>query len=63
MLENWGREESFDTHHAKDILKIQFRDVRTALVAMAGTLIDAGYIPDLRTDKPEVKKVDRPIRD
>jgi len=63
VLENWGREESFDTHHAKDILKIQFRDVRTALVAMAGTLIDAGYIPDLRTDKPEVKKVDRPIRD
>ena len=47
-LENWNRVETWDTEDTKNILKINFTDVKKSIVEMAQSMIESGYIPDYR---------------
>jgi len=48
VLSNVGTSFEMDNCKSTNVLGVQFRDVSTTLIDMANSLIDFGFVPDLR---------------
>ena len=44
----WGMQQSFDNSKTREVLGIQFRDIKQSVIEMSVTLIETGYVPDKR---------------
>ena len=50
-LDKWDHEQTYDTSKAKNVLKVEYKDVRVSIMDTAMTLMETGAVEEKLLDK------------